>query len=167
MAGCPICSNEMNKENRGGVEIDVCEEHGLWLDKGELFQITEAERHKKGSWVWSDIFRRPKRPFVHDGRKLSCPHCENELIDTPYQGVTFDRCVDHGVWLDSGELDALLNNLRLDSHYLSASPSGPPRASSSYHLRRGGPRGSSSASRSPTSTVSPSWSTTSPYRARA
>jgi Zn-finger nucleic acid-binding protein len=33
-------------------------------------------------------------------------------------GVTIDWCKQHGVWLDSGELEAILNNLRLDPAYL-------------------------------------------------
>jgi Zn-finger nucleic acid-binding protein len=36
----------------------------------------------------------------------------------PYHGVIIDWCRDHGVWLDSGEMEAILNNLRLDPNYI-------------------------------------------------
>jgi len=41
---CPVCNKIMQRKNfmkRSGVITDVCKEHGLWLDAGELKQITE------------------------------------------------------------------------------------------------------------------------------
>jgi len=35
-----------------------------------------------------------------------------------YHDVLIDWCPRHGVWLDNGELDAILSNLRLDPSYL-------------------------------------------------
>lgn len=119
MPQCPVCNDELSIEHRNGVEIDECKNHGLWLDKGELYQITESERHKPNTWDFASIFRTFQRPFVHEDRTLSCPHCQEELKEIPYEGVTIDWCPEHGVWFDSGELEALLNNLKLDRHYLS------------------------------------------------
>lgn len=36
---CPICGATMIVERKEGVQIDVCEAHGIWLDKGELPQL--------------------------------------------------------------------------------------------------------------------------------
>ena len=36
---CPVCRQGMEHEREHGVEIDVCEEHGVWLDAGELDKI--------------------------------------------------------------------------------------------------------------------------------
>lgn len=41
---CPVCSKIMNRTNfgiRSGVVIDSCKEHGVWLDAGELRQLSE------------------------------------------------------------------------------------------------------------------------------
>lgn len=41
---CPVCANMMNRINfgaRSGVVIDRCKEHGVWLDAGELRQLSE------------------------------------------------------------------------------------------------------------------------------
>lgn len=41
---CPVCRRLMNRVNfgpRSGVIADVCREHGMWLDGGELRQILE------------------------------------------------------------------------------------------------------------------------------
>lgn len=36
---CPICGNKMDVEMMSGAEIDVCPDHGVWLDRGELPKI--------------------------------------------------------------------------------------------------------------------------------
>ena len=41
---CPICNEKMNIINYkkiSGVLLDMCEEHGIWLDGGELRQIID------------------------------------------------------------------------------------------------------------------------------
>jgi Zn-finger nucleic acid-binding protein len=41
---CPVCRKAMQRKNfmkRSGVITDVCAEHGIWLDSGELRQIFE------------------------------------------------------------------------------------------------------------------------------
>ena len=44
MTRCPICKETMAHKAYGDVDIDICPNHGIWLDKTELFQITEQER---------------------------------------------------------------------------------------------------------------------------
>ena len=40
---CPICGSTMLKKHvAGGIEIDYCEYHGVWLDVGELEQMFAA-----------------------------------------------------------------------------------------------------------------------------
>jgi len=36
---CPVCGQGLTREREHGVEIEVCEEHGVWLDAGELDTI--------------------------------------------------------------------------------------------------------------------------------
>lgn len=118
MPACPVCATDMTQETRAGVPVDVCPTHGIWLDKKELMLITEAERHEKGDFVWADLFRKEASPPRDPERSLSCPHC-GELMKTElYKEVEMDWCAEHGVWLDNGELEAILNNLRLDGGYL-------------------------------------------------
>ncbi|ACM22075.1 hypothetical protein Geob_3737 [Geotalea daltonii FRC-32] len=41
---CPICSTMMNRVNFGaksGVVVDICKDHGVWLDGGELRHLAE------------------------------------------------------------------------------------------------------------------------------
>ncbi len=44
-ADCPVCQETMLRSNFSEscqVEVDVCSEHGLWLDDGELGAILKA-----------------------------------------------------------------------------------------------------------------------------
>lgn len=41
---CPICKKEMRVEVECGVHVDVCDDHGLWLDRGELPAIVSRIR---------------------------------------------------------------------------------------------------------------------------
>jgi Zn-finger nucleic acid-binding protein len=115
---CPVCDKEMTREEHATATVDVCADHGLWLDKTELFTITENVRHNAAAFEWGDVLRREKRPHVDHLRQLNCPHCSDELAVENHMNVHVDWCKEHGIWMDSGELDALLNNLRLDTHYM-------------------------------------------------
>jgi Zn-finger nucleic acid-binding protein len=33
---CPICKKKVLVEVESGISIDICQEHGVWLDRGEL-----------------------------------------------------------------------------------------------------------------------------------
>ena len=41
---CPICQAEMTRKVTLSTEIDLCAEHGVWLDKGELQKIISSIR---------------------------------------------------------------------------------------------------------------------------
>lgn len=118
MRSCPLCSGPMERQLHGDVTVDVCASHGIWLDQKELLAITEYERFHQGSFVWKDLFRRPIHPPADPLRRLPCPVCKETMALTVYREVTLDQCAHHGIWLDNGEMDAILNNLRLDDSYL-------------------------------------------------
>ena len=113
MPKCPVTGEPMRHDTIHDTEVDVSTV-GLWLDKGELLRITESERHKAPDFMWGDLFRREAKPPVDDDRRLDCPHCNTEMKVEKLHGVHIDWCHEHGVWLDDGELDAIMNNLRLD-----------------------------------------------------
>lgn len=117
MRTCPISQQPMQHETLHGIQIDTSP-HGMWLDRGELFAITESERHEAPEWMFSDLFRREISPPVDQDRRLKCPECGEEMEVSEHHGVHLDWCKEHGVWLDNGELEAMLNNLRLDPLFL-------------------------------------------------
>ena len=57
---CPKCGKEMAKRSSyGGVEMDLCVEHGIWLDKDELRRILEGHAEDN---------RQPPNDDRHHGR---------------------------------------------------------------------------------------------------
>jgi len=102
-----------------GVEIDACDDHGVWLDQSELLSVTEVERHNAASFQLADLWRTQLRPPVDEDRVLSCPKCAKPMRLQYYEAVHMDWCPGHGIWLDKGELAAILNNLRLNPLYTS------------------------------------------------
>ncbi|MHC4225572.1 MAG: TFIIB-type zinc ribbon-containing protein [Planctomycetota bacterium] len=57
---CPVCGERMTVEVKYDVHLDVCADHGIWLDKGELPAITMAVRDKG---------RRRRRQQVRDAKR--------------------------------------------------------------------------------------------------
>jgi Zn-finger nucleic acid-binding protein len=46
---CPSCGGELVELDRSGVRVDACRTcRGVWLDRGELDRILEAERRVVG-----------------------------------------------------------------------------------------------------------------------
>ena len=109
------------------MELDRSDE-GVWLDKGELYEIAVAMRRESTSLqVWmteiKSFFSAKQR---HDERgegeagtrSLPCPVCGELLTHDLYRDVHIDRCKEHGVWLDHGELDLILERIRDDADFM-------------------------------------------------
>jgi Zn-finger nucleic acid-binding protein len=106
--GCPRCGTPLDCKKRDEIDIDVCPGcGGLWLDRGE-FNIITAE---------STVYREEKlkeeysRPAVTEKIEyIPCVRCGKLMIRKNFgriSGVIIDECGNHGVWLDSGELEKI------------------------------------------------------------
>ncbi|MFT5583233.1 MAG: Zn-finger nucleic acid-binding protein [Cognaticolwellia sp.] len=116
MRNCPVSGAEMDQVELHGITIDVSPA-GMWLDKKELYLLTEAERRDQSGFGWSDLFRKPVAPSVDRERVLQCPVDGQDMDIIDYKGVHIDAST-NGVWLDVGEYAAIVNNLRLDPSYV-------------------------------------------------
>jgi len=105
----------MQQEVRNGVTIDVSSQ-GIFLDRTELFRLTEAERASASGFPWMDLFRSKVIPPVNHDREITCPASGEKMRIVNYKGVHIDVS-SAGVWLDAGELAAIINNLKLDPSY--------------------------------------------------
>lgn len=113
---CPVSGVEMDQVQLHGITVDMSPA-GIWLDKKELYLLTEAERREQGGYGWSDLFRQAAEPDVDRERVLQCPVDGQDMEIVNYKGVFIDTSP-NGVWLDVGEYAAIVNNLRLDPSYL-------------------------------------------------
>ena len=108
----------MAHEQENEVGLDVCMKHGVWLDQAERLHLTKAARDEGRRIAWADMFRRPVNPPVDRDRTLLSPVVGKPMQILKHQGVSIDWSPHVGVWLDSGVLDAIINNRCLNSRSL-------------------------------------------------
>jgi Zn-finger nucleic acid-binding protein len=110
---CPVCREPMVIVEFENIELDTCLDcHGLWFDAQELGQLFDLagvpERHRD---LESQMVRlppaEPRRP---------CPRCRRQLEPVRAPSTSGDLILDtcprgDGLWLDKGELEALLKAL--------------------------------------------------------
>ncbi len=116
---CPVCTEtelkRMDVGLRGRVVIHHCGKcDGIFLSQHDLDTAIDA-KHKQINHIDPKLLR-----FVLDNPRherqtrkrfyIHCPVCKNMMQQMNYRavsGVVIDRCREHGVWLDGGELQQL------------------------------------------------------------
>ena len=118
---CPDClvgldSIDIGKNSR--FIIEKCERcYGLFFDNNELERLLE-ESKVKSYWInYKKLHSLLQYPLHKDVVKYrKCPEC-NKLMQRENfmgrSGVIMDACVDHGVWLDAGELKQIKDWIKL------------------------------------------------------
>lgn len=110
---CPRCREDMQALKLGGTEARECPQcGGLWLDLESLDRLT-SERDELVATSSILAARTPLRSTMPDTvRYVPCPACEKLMNRTNFahvSGVILDVCKGHGVWMDRGELQRILD----------------------------------------------------------
>ncbi len=105
---CPRCALPLKTVDYEGVETDMCEAcWGFWLDTGELEIILSTHALQFSDDEREAILSTRTASRAGNQTAANCPHCDVEMqrahIDESVH-LVIDRCPDHGVWLDSGEI---------------------------------------------------------------
>jgi Zn-finger nucleic acid-binding protein len=101
---CPYCSDVLITLEFERFEIDRCFRcRGIWLDSGELEFLLGAE-------TGNDYVKMMKTAVSRE-RDKKCPICSVKMakMTTGSGDVLFDRCSNHGIWFDAGELEKILS----------------------------------------------------------
>ncbi|MEO8634062.1 MAG: zf-TFIIB domain-containing protein [Gemmatimonadales bacterium] len=76
-------------------------------NEDEYFLKLEAERIERKRAEHSKLSQDAERKSHH----MRCPKCGGHLVTQEFQRIQIDRCPEcHGIWLDHGELDALIGH---------------------------------------------------------
>jgi len=110
--GVPLVPHAVAREE--ALVIDRCEEcFGLFFDPGELERILSGVAGGIATVDHTLLARvmegSPSRDYPVS--YIPCPVCRKIMNRTRYgakSGVIVDRCADHGIWLDGGELRTLM-----------------------------------------------------------
>jgi Zn-finger nucleic acid-binding protein len=111
---CPHCKVELHKKHLKGVAVEECPTcRGIFFDEGELERVKNAEDNDL-RWINFKLFG-TKDQSDATGDQLDCPKCGFPLSPIQYgkSKATIHRCTNcHGVWLDKGEFEKILDYLR-------------------------------------------------------
>jgi Zn-finger nucleic acid-binding protein len=97
---CPACRKPMVIIEFNRVELDFCPAcQGCWMDRGELGLLLHGQQDLPGD-------------FDLDGEAKSqrrCPRCRKRMRVglLPGTAIEVDVCARDGIWLDSGEAQAV------------------------------------------------------------
>jgi hypothetical protein len=76
----------------------------------EYFIRLEFERAKKVEEELKKKMLEDERSSLKELHYMRCPKCGMQLVEIDYKGIKIDKCtVCNGVWLDHGELEAIVN----------------------------------------------------------
>lgn len=114
---CPIDGTTLEPHSVHSISIDECTEcKGLWFEAGEL---RKAKDESDLDLVWLDFdLWQDQESFAADWSSRMCPQCGQNMATISYAetGVTVDYCaVGHGIWLDKGEFQAILEALEKEA----------------------------------------------------
>ena len=115
---CPRCNvplHTINFKSNEKFYIERCDRClGLFFDSGELEAILEQSVSNVFNIDRLRLDTINKELYYHDKKMvkyLKCPVCSEYMRRVNFgtrSGVVVDRCRNHGVWLDGGELKRLL-----------------------------------------------------------
>jgi hypothetical protein len=76
----------------------------------EYFIRLEFERAKKVEEELKKKMLEDERSSLKELHYMRCPKCGMQLVEIDYKGIKIDKCTEcNGVWLDHGELEAIVN----------------------------------------------------------
>jgi Zn-finger nucleic acid-binding protein len=106
---CPRCRVELKKmKTEGEDEVETCPQcHGFWLDYQSFARAINPQRLPKEYLESKDSWHKPQNDPI---QYVSCPRCGRYMNRENFSrisGIVIDRCRDHGVWLDAGELERI------------------------------------------------------------
>ena len=110
---CLRCQGALVNHQYEGVWIDRCSIcGGVWLDQGELEAIIETRVNEHASSFVQETLKQGKAglPAQDQNDFIPCPKCTStmKVINYAYDsGVIIHICTNHGVWLDSKELERI------------------------------------------------------------
>lgn len=113
---CPACKQPLIVVEHTGIEVDWCPAcKGLWFDAGELELLAEMAQREFAMPVPD-----PAAPPQAAGTPVrTCPRCPAKMSMQTIAGsppVQVDLCPrGHGIWLDQGELSALIRGMPLSA----------------------------------------------------
>jgi Zn-finger nucleic acid-binding protein len=118
---CPTCGHALEEAELGHVAVHDCPNcGGMWLGRDELRRAKD-DADDWVRWIDFDVFTSAEASTQESERV--CPICGQHMkvLVYPHSKVEVEVCAsDHGVWLDKGEFDKLVEALEELTNELTA-----------------------------------------------
>lgn len=102
MRHCPDCKTALAVLECGGIEVDYCFTcAGSWLDQAELGLLLDGRIEPRNLQLL----------YGSGPTRRRCPVCRKTMREARFRGtdIVVDTCpLNHGLWLDRGELATLV-----------------------------------------------------------
>lgn len=116
---CLRCADQQLQEiiidELNGAVIHLCRQcEGAWYPKHSLQSITRYEKEEIEQSDLAPVLEADKLELVDLDQPVICPVCKEEMDRFAYPlapDVELDQCLEHGMWLDDGELGTMLDEL--------------------------------------------------------
>jgi Zn-finger nucleic acid-binding protein len=117
MKTCPRCQTELQELPLGHLNVDMCPkcEGSFWENQeDELGQVMRLEDNisRVEASELAPILLKDKTVGMDLEAPAKCPVCSNVMDRYQYfmvSDIWLDRCEEHGVWLDDGELRGIVD----------------------------------------------------------
>jgi Zn-finger nucleic acid-binding protein len=110
---CPNCSQALTTTTVHDLEVELCSNcGGTWYGQDELNEMKNASL-PDANWLDFDLWKYTDSLKFEWGEH-ACPVCSQPMVQVEYNEtkVFIDACPKHhGVYLDKGEFEAILNAL--------------------------------------------------------
>jgi Zn-finger nucleic acid-binding protein len=105
---CPRCHVDLEHYAYRDRDLDMCPQcGGVWLDRGELRDLTRESDVYQSQEVPKEFVRGPIRDPIQYVPCVRCGRLMNRRNFAKISGVIIDECKSHGAWLDGGELELI------------------------------------------------------------
>lgn len=112
---CPRCETEMREAWLGDSRLQSCPAcEGTWYPGEALGQVTDHSLSELKSSPLEPTLVADRLESVDLDKPVDCPVCARPMMRYRYTmscDVVLDECLEHGVWLDDGELGSLMSFL--------------------------------------------------------
>lgn len=112
---CPRCQTPLQEAKLEESTVHPCPNcEGTWYPEEALSSVTDRSLSELSGSVLQPSLVGDKLETVDLEKPISCPVCAAPMMRYRYTmtcDVVLDECLDHGIWLDDGELGSLMTFL--------------------------------------------------------
>lgn len=115
---CPRCAsplNDVDLPELKSAKVHICPScEGTWYPKTALNAVAQAEREWLEKTEVGVVLEGDKLDQIDLEAAVFCPVCEQEMKRYNYAlatDVELDECIEHGIWLDDGELGVIMDKI--------------------------------------------------------